>query len=124
MPTPAYAWLGDINNAGMEVVVVGWIDQTETSMTLARSETLRRVKRAILASGVTFPNVTYTIEGTSLGNQPNAVEPKSLHPARPRDDVKIATVIAQAEGSLERMIDTEREIGIGEDLLRNDAAKE
>jgi small-conductance mechanosensitive channel len=120
----ANAWLGDMNHAGMEIVVVGWIDQTETSMTLARGEALRHVKRAIMASGVTLPNVTYTIEGYGLGNQPNTVEPKKPLHSSPQDDVKIATVSAQAEGALDRMIDAEREIGVGEDLLRDDAAKE
>jgi small conductance mechanosensitive channel len=121
---PANAWLGDMNHAGMEIVVVGWIDQTETSMTLARGEALRHVKRAIMASGVTLPNVTYTIEGYGLGNQPNTFEPKKPLHSSPQDDVKIATVCAQAEGALDRMIDAEREIGVGENLLRNDAAKE
>jgi hypothetical protein len=77
-----------------------------------------------MASGVTLPNVTYTIEGYGLGNQPNTFEPKKPLHSSPQDDVKIATVCAQAEGALDRMIDAEREIGIGENLLRNDAAKE
>jgi small conductance mechanosensitive channel len=121
---PANAWLGDMNNAGMEIVVVGWIDQTETSMTLARGEALRQVKRAIVASGVTLPNVTYTIVGNDLGHQPNTVTPEHLVPSSLHDDVKITTVSAQAEGALDRMIDAEREIGVGEDLLRDDADKE
>lgn len=108
----------------MEVVVVGWMDQTEISMTLASGEALHLVKHAIVASNVTFPNITYNIEGTSLGNQPNAIEPKPLHLTGPQDDLKIATVSAKAEGALDRMIDAEQEIGIREDLLRNDATKE
>ncbi len=121
---PANAWLGDMNNAGMEIVVVGWIDQTKTSMTLARGETLRHVKRAIMASGVTLPNVTYTIEGNGLGHQPNTVEPKKPLPSSPQHDVKIATVSAQAAGALDRMIAAERQIRVCDDLLRNDSANE
>jgi small conductance mechanosensitive channel len=121
---PANAWLGDMNNAGMEIVVVGWIDQTETLMTLARGEALRHVKRSIVASGVTLPNVTYTIVGNDLGHQQNTVTPEHLVPSSLHDDVKITTVSAQAEGALDRMIDAEREIGVGEDLLRDDADKE
>ena len=91
----ANAWIGEITDAGIEFVVVGWIDQTATSMTLARGEALRLVKRAIEASGVAAPD---------------------------RSD--IAAVSAEAEGALDRMIDAEREISEGEDLLRIDAAKE
>jgi small conductance mechanosensitive channel len=93
-------------------------------MTLARGAALRLVKRAVVESGVTLPNVTYTIEATGSGTQPNAAKRKNPRATTPRADPKIATVSAQAEGALDRMIVAEREIGAGEDLLRNDAAKE
>ncbi|MEN8839540.1 MAG: mechanosensitive ion channel domain-containing protein [Octadecabacter sp.] len=121
----ANAWIGDITDAGIQIVVVGWIDQIETSMSLARGEALRLVKRAIEASGVALPNTTYTlqIDGTapSLDGAPAASTPK---PQPIQESAEIAVVNAEAEGALDRMIDAEREESDGEDLLRDDAAKE
>ncbi len=118
----ANAWIGEITDAGIEFVVVGWIDQTATSMTLARGETLRLVKRAIEASGVALPNTTYTLE---IDRAAAPVAKRSTAPiAAAPDRSDIAAVSAEAEGALDRMIDAEREISEGEDLLRIDAAKE
>lgn len=121
---PAAAWIGDITDAGIEINVVGWIDQTETSIALARGEALRQVKRAIEASGVSLPNTTYTLQmdGQAAVSQPS--QPQKPAPSSPQGVGEIATVSAEEEGALDRMIDAEREIGIGEDLLREDAAKE
>ncbi len=121
---PVNAWLGDITDAGIEVVVVGWIDQRETSMSLARGEALRLVKRAIEASGVVLPNTTYTlqIDRAASTTEVNGVAKQT--PTAQQDSAEVATVTAQAEGALDRLIDAEREIGEGEDLLRDDAAKE
>lgn len=120
----AAAWIGDITDAGIEINVVGWIDQTETAIALARGEALRQVKRAIEASGVSLPNTTYTlqIDGQAAVSQPS--KPQKPVPTTPQDNGEIATVSAEEEGALDRMIDAEREIGSGEDLLRGDAAKE
>ena len=120
----ANAWLGDITDAGTEIVVVGWIDQQETSMTLARGEALRLTKRAIEASGVALPNTTYTLHMADAGTAIDGTQPTRTAPPAQQDTVEIASVDAKAEGALDRMIDAERQIGEGEDLLRDDAAKE
>ncbi len=120
----ANAWIGEITDSGIEVVVVGWIDQNDTSIALARGEALRQVKRALQASGVTLPNTTYTIQ--IEGQSPDAAAKpisKTPQPAL-QDSAEIAPVHADAEGALDRLIDAEREISEGEDLLRDDAAKE
>ncbi len=109
----------------IEIIVVGWIDQTATSMTLARGEALRLVKRAIEASGVALPNTTYTLQiDGAVGATDAAQQSSQSTPPKLQDSAKVAAVGAQAEGALDRMIDAEREIGEGEDLLRDDAAKE
>jgi small conductance mechanosensitive channel len=118
----ANAWIGEITDAGIEIVVVGWIDQTATSMTLARGEALRLVKRAIEASGVALPNTTYTLE---IDRAAAPVAKRSTAPITAAPDRSdIAAVSAEAEGALDRMIDAEREISEDNDLLRIDAAKE
>lgn len=117
----ANAWLGDITDAGIEVVVVGWIDQNDTSITLARGEALRLTKRALEASGVTLPNTTYTIQMETPDDEQSADQEAKVPVL---DSVEVAEVGAAADNALERMIDAERETLEGEDLLRDDAAKE
>ena len=120
----AAAWLGDITDAGIEITIVGWIDQSETSLVLARGEALRQVKLAIEASGVSLPNTTYTIQMDGAEAVQGLKDTRETAPVAPQDSGDIATVSADEEGALDRMIDAEREEGTGEDLLRDDAAKE
>ena len=125
----ANAWIGDITDAGIEITVVGWIDQAATSIVLARGEALRQVKYAFEAVGITLPNTTYTIQMD--GALPDSTDPTGTAHAAPQPtepsplkDADIDTVSAKAEGALDRLINAEREISDGEDLLREDAAKE
>lgn len=120
----ANAWIGEITDAGIEIVLVGWIDQTETSMVLARGEALRLVKRAIEAAGVSLPNTTYTLhmEGAAAPIRRTSTQIQSGSTIEESDIV--AEVTADADTALDRMIEAEREdVGV-EDLLREDAAKE
>lgn len=121
---PANAWIGEITDAGIEIVVVGWIDQTKTSITLARGEALRLTMRAIEGSGVALPNTTYTLQMEGAAAPIRDVEATQAQPKPPLEIANVAAVNADAEGALDRLIDAEREIGVGEDLLRKDAAKE
>ena len=124
----ANAWLGDITDAGIEVKVVGWIDQSETSLVMARGEAMRLVKRALEASGVSLPNTTYSIDmigqAAPATSDKAATTPTKPTPPAPQDSADVAQVRAQAEDALDRLIDAERETQDGEDLLREDAAKE
>ena len=120
-------WLGDITDAGVEVIVTGWIDQNETSLVAARGEALRLVKGAIIASGVAIPDTTYTIR-LDGAEPPTAAQTKGTRaksaPAPAPESLTPGSVDAAQENALDRMIDAEREDGEGEDLLREDALKE
>ncbi len=120
-------WLGDITDAGVEVIVTGWIDQNETSLVAARGEALRLVKGAITASGVAIPDTTYTIR-LDGAEPPTAAQTKGTKakpaPAPAPESLTPESVDAAQENALDRMIDAEREDGEGEDLLREDALKE
>ena len=128
----ADAWLGDITDAGTELNVAGWIDQTETSLPAARGEALRLVKLALEDAGITLPNTTYTIDlpGTlapadgqaASQNMPQPQAPKA--PPQPQGSTDVAEVSALAEDALDRMIDAERMSAEKPDLLREDAKKE
>ena len=120
----ANVWIGDITDAGIEIVLVAWIDQDETSMVLARGEALRLVKKAIEGSGVSLPNTTYTLvmDGAVPLMRSSQVA-KTPETIREESD-EIAEVAAAADIALERMIEAERSDEAVEDLLRDDAAKE
>lgn len=118
------AWIGEITDAGIEIVLVGWIDQTQSSIVLARGEALRLVKRAIEGSGVSLPNTTYTLQmegAPALRSASSAPIPPVEQPTGNGD---IAPVAPATDSALDRMIDDERnEKGI-ENLLHQDAAQE
>ncbi len=120
----ANAWVGDITDAGIEIVVAGWIDQTETSMTLARGEALRLTKRAIEASGVVLPNTTYTLQmdGAVAPLRRSSTETSPQTPSN--ESHEVAEVTADEDDALDRMINAERDDAQTEDFLREDAAKE
>ncbi|MEL6958177.1 MAG: mechanosensitive ion channel domain-containing protein [Pseudomonadota bacterium] len=120
----ASAWLGDITDAGVEIKVVGWIDQGETSIVLARGEALRLTKRALEASGVTLPNTTYTIDLPGQMVPETARTASDKAPPQITETEEVASVQAESETALDRLIDAEREAEENEDLLRDDAAKE
>ena len=120
----ANAWIGEITDAGIEVILVGWIDQEETSMVLARGEALRLVKRAIEGSGVSLPNTTYTLQMEGAGVPFRRTKDENLPQAGSTESDNVAPVAADADIALERMIEAEREDEEVEDLLREDAAKE
>ncbi|NBD29807.1 MAG: mechanosensitive ion channel [Alphaproteobacteria bacterium] len=111
-------WLGEITDAGVEVIVTGWIDQRETSLLLARTEALRAVKAAIEAMGVKIPDTTYTIRMAGEETAP----PPAPKPALPAPGQ--AAVTTQAEAELDRIVEAEREDEENEDLLRDHAVKE
>ena len=120
----ANAWIGEITDAGIEIIIVGWIDQNETSIVLARGEALRLVKRAIEASGVSLPNTTYTIQMDGAAAPEPAKSAAKPKPTAAIESEEVATVRPDADGALDRMIDAERNDAESEDLLREDAAHE
>ncbi|WP_375279765.1 mechanosensitive ion channel domain-containing protein [Pseudooctadecabacter sp.] len=125
LPEPAAdAWIGDITDAGIEIVVVGWIDQTETSTVRARGEALRLVKHAIEASGVALPNTTYTIKMTGGPTSNASQDTAAAVPDAPSESTQVAEVRPASDEALDKLIDAERQSEEAEDLLRDDAAHE
>jgi small-conductance mechanosensitive channel len=114
----ASAWIGDITDAGIEIIVVGWINQSETSLARARGEALRLTKHALETSGVTLPNTTYTIQMESAAKTDDSPQDIAI------ESTDVAEVDAMDDTALDRLINAEREEEDGEDLLREDAAKE
>lgn len=119
----AVTWISDFNDAGIELVVTGWIDQNETSMVLARGEALRSVKLAIEASGLALPEKSYRL---NLSGSPAEMdlEPTPVPPQRQLQPTASIHVADNIESELDKIIEAERTAEMNEDLLRTDAPNE
>ena len=101
--------------SGIDMVVTGWVDQTETSIVRAKGEALRQVKLAIQNAGVVIPDATQTVEI----KRDRAVRPQDID-----ENTVIETVDASEDAALERIVDAERDMETTEDLLHPDSPKE
>jgi len=142
--TPAASvWIDRISDAGIILNVTGWVDQTATSLVLAKGEALRQVKGALEGEGLSVPDTTYRLrldppvgplpapapalmvaEESAKAEPPEAPAPKAATP--PQSPVEQdADVGATKEKELEAMVAAERaEGGHEDDLLDETVAVE
>ncbi len=111
----AQVWIEALHAAGVDMVVTGWVNQTETSIVRAKGEALRQVKLAVQSAGVVIPDATQSIE--IKREQAPAVTVLG-------ESTAIEAVAASEDAALERIVDAERDLDTNEDLLRDDAMKE
>lgn len=125
----ANVWVKDLNENGLVFTVTGWIDQTETSLLLARGEALRHVKAAVEAAGVAIADTTYRVllDGAAPADTDTAAPPPRSQPApppAPAPEMTEENVAAEAEQELERIVDAERAEKADADLLNRAAQVE
>jgi small-conductance mechanosensitive channel len=115
--------LAVINELGDWAVILwiaAWIDQRDTDLTKAKSESLRLIKAALDAAGIGMPNPTYTIVTSEGAAKPEAAKPVERPP--------VGAVEVTPDTSVERVmddaVDRDREKAEAPDLLKEDAAKE
>lgn len=123
-PKPS-AWTDRIGDGAIFLSVTGWVDQRETSLLLARSEALRKVKAAIEGAGVEVPDTTYRV--ALLGGEgalPSAPPQDKTLPAASPSETKADDVSDAGVGTLETIASAEAEDTNNPNLLRQDAAKE
>ncbi len=117
----ALAWINAINEGGIEIKVSGWINQHDTSIVRAKGEALRQVKLAIENAGIELPDTTYRVRldgsGISLTVDQTPVQTPPAASAPPAPSQAIALVDTSGEVSLDKMIEAERDLEDGEDLL-------
>ncbi|SIO10630.1 mechanosensitive ion channel domain-containing protein [Vannielia litorea] len=129
----ASVWIDRLSEGGTMLKVAGWIDQTETSLLLAKGEALRQVKAALEGAGVLIPDTTYRLrldppigalaplaaaaEEAVAQQPPETVTP----PQAPL--VETADVGATEEKELEAMVEAERAEDGHEDDLLDDTTK-
>jgi len=116
--TPAaQTWIDAIEPNGIKLQVVGWINQHETSMALAKGEAIRQVKLALADANIALPGPSRVVA--------IAGKPAAKRAARPAKETTIvAPVSTDQEDALEDLIDAERSVLDGEDLLDEAALKE
>ena len=111
----AQTWIEALHPAGVDLVVTGWVDQTETSIVLAKGEALRQVKLAVIAAGITIPDATQAIQITRESGASSSA---------PRETRQVEAVNATADASLSRIVQEERQQDASEDLLHPESPKE
>ena len=116
--TPAASvWIDTLEAAGTVLVATGWINQTDTSLSMAKGEAIRQVKIALQSADVTIVDSSQVIV---LDRSKTA-----LPVAQDAEETTVVTgVNADEDNALLGIIAAERDAEESEDLLREDALKE
>ncbi|SFT00829.1 Small-conductance mechanosensitive channel [Sulfitobacter marinus] len=120
-PEPS-VWIETVGDSTISLQFTAWVDQTDTSINLARGEAIRQMITAFEHAGYAMPEPTYRVVNPvqATADEP---EPKTQRvsttpaPTAPQD------VEANAEKALEQIVDQER-AGTEDDLLTEEAANE
>lgn len=111
----AQVWIENLHAGSVELAVTAWINQTDTSLPLARGETLRQVKLAIEAAGIVLPDSTQHVK---------LIRKDAGAATKPKETTRIEDVVSSHDAALTRIVDAERNLDTTEDLLRPDSPKE
>lgn len=118
-------WIESVDDFWVTLCMAAWINQNETSITLARSEAIRLTQAAYDGAGIAAPLPSYQIANLSEALNktvattkpaPAQKAPASLAPAQ---DVE-----ATADKALEKIVDQERAELERSDLLNRNASEE
>ena len=116
--TPAaQTWIDTIEPNGIKLQVVGWINQHETSLSLAKGEAIRQVKLALQEVDIALPVVPQMV---AVAENPKRSGSKTTA----KETTTVAPVSTNQEDALKHLIDAERAELAGEDLLDDAALKE
>ncbi|SEV91564.1 BON domain-containing protein [Cognatiyoonia koreensis] len=119
LDTPAASvWIETLEPAGTTLVVTGWINQNETSITMAKGEAIRQVKLAVQNAGVVIADSSQVVV-LERGDDDAVSEPQDA-----TETTDVIGVDAAEDMALEDIIQAERQQDASEDLLRDDALKE
>ena len=113
----AQSWIDTIEPNGIKLQVVGWINQHDTSLSLAKGEAIRQVKLALAEADIALPATSQIV---TVASKPST----KRHPRSAKETTNVAPVSTNQEDALEELIDAERAGLDGEDLLDDAALKE
>jgi small conductance mechanosensitive channel len=120
-PEPS-VWIETIGDSTISLQLAAWVDQSDTSIDLARGEAIRQTIAAFDHAGFAMPEPTYRLKSPAdvvgAESRQKTRETSATPPPMATQDVD-----ANAEKALEQIIDQER-AGTESDLLTDKAAKE
>lgn len=130
-PSPS-VWIDGIGDSTVTLRMVGWIDQRETGLLAAKSESIRMILTRFTESGIAMPEPTYRLIDISAESAANAAplsaldSPKSgAAPVEPAASGEVLRdVHDHNEDALDQLVSEERQETLGDDLLQKDGAQE
>ena len=116
-PAPA-VWIMGAGDSTIVVKFLGWIDQRETSLAVARGDALRVVANALGQAGIALPEPGLRVIGLGTDTpQPAAPKPQPVVADAVPEDVR-------PDDALEELIEDERQALADSDLLSREAPEE
>jgi small-conductance mechanosensitive channel len=119
----ASVWIQSVDDFWVTLNMAGWINQTETSIVLARSEAIRLTQAAFDGAGISAPVPTYRLENLPSGAIGSSAAPSHPEPA-PLAPAPVQDVDATADKELAQIVDQERAELARRDLLNVNAIEE
>ncbi|MEM6388944.1 MAG: mechanosensitive ion channel domain-containing protein [Pseudomonadota bacterium] len=116
-PGPA-SWVEDLGDSSINITGAGWIKQHETSLAAAKGEAIRLAKSRLEQEGITLPEPTYRLITSSAETTAPATKPA------PAAELPSQMMEAHETDDLKRIVDAEREMNEGQDLLQREAPQE
>ena len=106
----AEVWVDSVGESWITLNMAAWIDQTETSIVLARSEAIRLTQTSYDVAGIAAPAPTYRL--LHAGHLPETVPAPSTRAQNVQEKnqlpASVENVEAKADKQLEEIVDQER----------------
>lgn len=132
LQTPAPSvWIQEIGDSTVTLRMTAWIDQRESGLLAAKSESIRLILNRFTESGIAMPEPTYRVIDLATSSPDtvpdsaadSAKSPVTPPPAAPVED-DLRDVHAHDQDALSQMVAEERQETLGDDLLEKHAPSE
>ena len=132
LQTPAPSvWIQEIGDSTVTLRMTAWIDQRESGLLAAKSESIRLILNRFTESGIAMPEPTYRVidlatsspDPVTDSDADSAKSPVASPSAAPVED-DLRDVHAHDQDALSQMVAEERQETLGDDLLEKHAPSE
>ncbi|WP_321832374.1 mechanosensitive ion channel family protein [Thalassovita sp.] len=132
LQTPAPSvWIQEIGDSTVTLRMTAWIDQRESGLLAAKSESIRLILNRFTESGIAMPEPTYRVIDLATSSPDPVIDsatdsaktPAAAPPAAPVED-DLRDVHAHDQDALSQMVAEERQETLGDDLLEKHAPSE
>lgn len=117
-------WIDNLAASSITLKVTAWINQRESSGSLAKGEAISLTKNALESAGISLPEPTYRV---IMDSDANTTKSKTAA-QKPKKPVKEAVIVGNVDATdqeaLEQIINDERKETSDGDLLSNSAPEE